>query len=450
MAGEDETLEEEEPEAAQEEEFIEEAPASEYDEEAAFEDETQTEEAAQEELEEEITEEEADDELPFEPASSVSAPDPMKEGPFPVGVKTVDFFDDTRPKSIGGPPRFLRTEIWYPAVQSAKDGTFVSYDVRVEGVDPNIDLGDKAQDLANTDIGLFKSKAVRDSLMDVRYAPYPVIFFSHGSYSARFQYNFITNHLASHGYIVVAADHSGNTLWDMIRDGFNFINMASSIADRATDMAFLFDRMKELNEESGGFFENAMKLEKAGLCGHSLGGFTVLLTHSRAPARYRNTVALSPVLNSYYLQLAGLKLTEYAGIALIMSGTDDKTVSYKEQYCGYRSIASPFKFLYEVTNGGHFTFSDMCEINLDNMPKQQGAPDIKNDGCNPEINIPYETAQLSIKHYATAMFNFHLRDSANSMQYLAQFQYAPFDKVKWYVGPVDDWPAFGGCGLPFK
>src|SRR5688500_14694316 len=76
--------------------------------------------------------------LPFEPASETAAPDPSTFGPFPVGVRTMTFVDDSRLKPLSeDEPRTLITEIWYPADESARGapGTdYVLYDALPDDV----------------------------------------------------------------------------------------------------------------------------------------------------------------------------------------------------------------------------------------------------------------------------------------------------------------------------
>ncbi len=45
--------------------------------------------------------------------------------------------------------------------------------------------------------------AVRDAALDRRGAPYPTILFFHGNGGVRAQSYFLTEHLASHGFVVV-------------------------------------------------------------------------------------------------------------------------------------------------------------------------------------------------------------------------------------------------------
>ena len=86
----------------------------------------------------------------------------------------------------------------------------------------------------------------------------------------------------------------------------------------------------------------------------------------------------------------------------------------------------------------------MCTVNLDNMPSGEG-PNIEEDGCSTTTNIPYDIAQQSILHYATARFNVLLRNSPESQQYLVDIPTPPFDPVTLYAGSaLPDWPS--GCG----
>jgi len=50
---------------------------------------------------------------------------------FPAGVTTVTLYDADRPE-VGGEPRPLRTEIWYPAAASARQAPRDAYDFRAE------------------------------------------------------------------------------------------------------------------------------------------------------------------------------------------------------------------------------------------------------------------------------------------------------------------------------
>ncbi|MBN1945766.1 MAG: prolyl oligopeptidase family serine peptidase [Bradymonadales bacterium] len=382
--------------------------------------------------------------LPFLPAGPEAAPDPMAFGPFPVGVATFDLYDESRREWIIGPPRFLRTEVWYPAVPSAREGPFWSYDFHQE-VDEQIDLGDKEEEFMAAEIPPLQSMAVRDAELDREHGPYPVILFSHGAYSLRFEYLFYTVHLASHGYIVVAPDHTGNTTWDAIRDGFNVLTMLAAAPDRLEDLSFLLDELAMLASDPRHLLYQAVNLVDVGVTGHSYGGFTAATVPCR-DSGFRASVLLAPVMDM--VELYGCDLADYPVPVMLMGGTDDQTVSWESQYCGYRSIGHAPKILYQLERGGHFTFSDMCRLGLEEQ-MIEGAPDIANDGCSPTDNVPYEEAQQTIDHYATAFFNLYLRHSPPSADFLIDYAEPPFEPVTLTHGEVPDWPDGGCSSLPF-
>src|SRR5262245_2754635 len=118
--------------------------------------------------------------------------DPFARGPFPVGVRTEHAIDITRHR------RQLPFELWYPAAApyAGHDGTASTQDTFtvLPGSPP------------------LRQAAVRDA--EAHPGTYPLIAFSHSSGGHRRQSIFLCTHLASHGYVVVAVDHAGNTLQD--------------------------------------------------------------------------------------------------------------------------------------------------------------------------------------------------------------------------------------------
>ena len=121
--------------------------------------------------------------------------------------------------------------------------------------------------------------------------PYPLILFSHASGNHRRGATFLTEHLASHGYVVAALDHSeviapelrakpGETMeqkrarWQAIIDA------------RVPDVRFLLDTV--LAREPA-----RIDASRIGIAGHSFGGWTALATVDVEP-RIGAVVALAP------------------------------------------------------------------------------------------------------------------------------------------------------------
>src|SRR6266436_3510200 len=132
-------------------------------------------------------------------------------GTFPVGVTTTVFVDSKRTDAFTKEPRTLVTEIWYPATDNARQSPKNKYsDFLPGGVTPEIDAAvQKTYKMPVAEIDkLFVNESVRDARM--RQGKFPLIVFSHGNGGNRHQNTFWCDHLASHGYVIVSADHVGN------------------------------------------------------------------------------------------------------------------------------------------------------------------------------------------------------------------------------------------------
>lgn len=205
--------------------------------------------------------------------------DPFARGPHPVGVRTATLADDSR-------GRTLPVEIWYPAsdghrgadLDPAKQDRFV----------PMPNLPDVPQ------------QAVRDAAPSPGVRPWVV--FSHGYSSHRRQTTHLTTHLASHGYVVVAPDHVGNTTLDVLMEQYApsspdadprttaVAGMVRSAGERPLDIAFVVNRALD-----GGLgdLSDCLDPDNLGATGHSFGGWTALSAPSFEP-RVRSVFAMAP------------------------------------------------------------------------------------------------------------------------------------------------------------
>ena len=384
--------------------------------------------------------------LPFAPAGPGEAPDPMSFGPFPVGVRTYDLYDDSRPDPERGTGRWLRTDVWYPAVQAARDGERAVIDLKVEAL--GIDLGDKEDVIMNADIPEIPTEAVRDALLDASHGPYPVVLFSHGSNGIRWQSVFYTVHLASHGYIVISPDHDYNTLWDILIDGFMADTMADSLTKRPDDMRFLLDTLLGWHEDADSPFFGAVDGEHVAASGHSLGGVTSTALGC-LDERIDVIVLHSPQIMAGQM-IGGCMDKPYPVPSLTQGGTLDDTLTYCGQYCDYRHelFGDQPRYLMELVDGGHFTFSDVCLLDLVEVARElemgSDAEHILTDGCG-DFNVDYEIAHDTINYYATAFLNGYLRGSEASLDLLVERDEAPFDVINFFEGDVPDFWGEGGC-----
>lgn len=207
--------------------------------------------------------------------------DPFVRGPFPVGVcsgQTADPLRDDRP---------LPFEIWYPAASD------------YHGLDIDPSTQDAFTLIPNSPA--LRQAAVRGAT--ARAGRYPLVLFSHTSAGHRRQSSFLCTHLASHGYLVAAADHLGNTYMDWAERAAAGVTRTDAeldehvrqiIADRVPDLCCLTDTL--LGGDASDLAGH-IDTQQLGLIGWSFGGWAVLAA-LEVDDRFGAVVALAPGGNS--------------------------------------------------------------------------------------------------------------------------------------------------------
>jgi predicted dienelactone hydrolase len=165
----------------------------------------------------------------------------------PVGMLTRSYTDDGRKNWQGTGPRPLTTVVWYPAAPGAKPST--------EWGDP------EARKL------FVQYPLVPEATVSSRPARHPVLLISHGSTGQALGHAWLGTYFASHGYIVAAVNHHGNTSAEkeLLAQGFAFM------WERARDLSVVLDRL--LEDPLFGHHVDAGRIVAAG---HSSGGETVI------------------------------------------------------------------------------------------------------------------------------------------------------------------------------
>jgi predicted dienelactone hydrolase len=201
------------------------------------------------------------------------APELAARGSLPVGVRTlvVEHKDqlDILHASAGQPdPRYTRKlvlEVWYPAQLAAGQKEHTVY-TDVLGSGPN----DPRR--PNTPFQ-FNGRAARDAApAAAQGARYPLVIVSHGYPGSRLQMSYLTENLASKGYVVVAIDHPESTRAD--KAGF-----PSTLLNRRLDDLFVLNTVAAWAKPgSGSFLAGAVDADNTALVGYSMGGYGALNT----------------------------------------------------------------------------------------------------------------------------------------------------------------------------
>jgi dienelactone hydrolase len=173
----------------------------------------------------------------------------LEDGPFSVGFRSLLLEDTTRGRS-------MRVVVWYPAPPDSPS---------------------------------YPDAAARDLDVDRSAGPYPLVVYSHGFMSFREEGTYLTTHLASHGYVVIAPN-------------FPFTGIAApggpdltDVVNQPGDVSFLIDTVLAWNAELGNRFQGAVDSRRIGLTGLSLGGLTTLLSAFHPDWRDPRIEAAAPI-----------------------------------------------------------------------------------------------------------------------------------------------------------
>lgn len=335
---------------------------------------------------------------------TASVPDPMKLGPFPVGVTTTVLIDTSRVDHLTKRARQLVTEIWYPAADSARNMPISKFtDFFPGGVTPEVEtyinksLGRSTEEINKS----YWMRSYRDA--SVRKGRYPVIFFSHGNGGFRYQNTFWCDYVASHGYIIVSADHTGNAGLTVLKEGavpMQGSETMNSSLDRPKDVSFLLDQMILWNGGADVRFKGRMDLSKPCAAGMSFGSMTAVRVGDTDP-RFKSVIAMSGA----YPQHTNLQIP-----TLWMIGTEDRTIgpggnaivrSHHQKQTGP-------SYLLELKNGGHFSFTDVGKMRPD---FGDGVGKGKRQAGGAEFQFTsLETTYQIINSYSVAFLGIYVKD----------------------------------------
>jgi dienelactone hydrolase len=128
-------------------------------------------------------------------------------GPHKIGTTQYHFVDQSRPETFSSNPsarRHVTVQIWYPAEDNAT-GPTAPYLLSPEEF--------SALDADGATMLRFHEAGETRSLLRAPVAPgkHPLILFNPGGSMSRMSSSFVTEQLASHGYIVAAIEHYGDS-----------------------------------------------------------------------------------------------------------------------------------------------------------------------------------------------------------------------------------------------
>ncbi len=266
--------------------------------------------------------------------------------------------------------------------------------------------------------------------------PAPLLVFSHGFTSDRLHYQYLAEHLASHGYIIVVPEHIGSN--SEFKEAFLRGELSVDVSpleffNRPLDITYLLNRIENHPE-----FQGLVNWEQVGVLGHSFGGNTALVL-SGAPLNQAriSQVCLQPTLNvsvllqcrasylppgDYNLQDPRIKavfavspvtssilgpesMSKIPIPTMILGGTQDYIAPFiDEQAHPFLWLTTQNKYLGVMDGGSHNSTSS--EERAAKLPKFL-------KGVRPDLARGY------LKTMSLAFFEVHLRARSDYQPYLS-------------------------------
>lgn len=334
----------------------------------------------------------------------IQAPDDPAQSGVPVGVQTHVHNGVT-------------LEVWYPTTDA------------MGGSDTEmVDFGQFLPESFTTHVGAVTlpapdSRAIRDAPVRNTGEPMPVLVFSHGFGGFRLQSFDLTVHLASRGYIVVATDHPGRMMGDILPCLFSppldGCDLSGFVSDPAED-----DIPQALNWLETNFAAHA-DLDRLGLFGHSAGGNST------------TTVGSQDERFSVLLPMAGGSAVQRDVPTLFVDGSCDGIVAPSSTRAAAQGSTNALHA--RIEGAGHLAFSDMCALELDALADvhladrddlnktyytqllalgvdgcEGAAPLVSDDSCA-DAFLDLETSAAINRALTTRWFDQHLQGSTDAV-----------------------------------
>lgn len=306
-------------------------------------------------------------------AAKVVAPDVV--GPYKVGRRTLTTTDVDR-------KRELTVDVWYPVAAEATG---------------------KPSRYSFLPTAYVDSKIALDSPPPSTDGPFPLVVYSHGSGGVRYVASYFTELLASHGFVVYSADHTGDTATDRIVGSDTTPEL--NAFNRATDLPHVIDFALSENDRQDSPLAGIVDPERIGTAGHSFGGFTAIAA-ATGFANGEGTVEPDKRIKAVALMAPYTELIDDATLgkldvpSMIVTGTlDDTTPIAPETERPFSLASGTPRYKVDLIGGGHQSFTDVC-MYTEELPKLPDVPQIVIDtingqavnGCAPEL-LDIDTAQ---------------------------------------------------------
>jgi dienelactone hydrolase len=244
----------------------------------------------------------------------------LQDGPFSVGFVRQILEDAER-------GRTMRSLLWYPAAPGGPSFP----DAAAQGVDAHAAQG-----------------------------PYPLVVYSHGFMSFKEEGDYLAKHLASHGYVVIAADFPFTNIFAPGGPDLN------DVVNQPGDVSFLIDTVIAWDETPGHLLEGLVDGRRIGLTGLSLGGLTTMLTTYHRDLRDPRIDAAAPIAGP--ADFFAPEFYEDARVPLLLILSElDAIVDFEASQVAYENAGTPLYFV-RFFAASHTGWSGLAATVFENLP----------------------------------------------------------------------------------
>lgn len=301
---------------------------------------------------------------------------PNPSGDYPVGTTSFQLTDESRRELYSGKdePRKFMVQIWYPAEPRPEDKP-APWMIRADIFAPAIATYLHMPSFFLDHLSLVKTPAYMDAPIAKQEGGFPLIVFSHGWNGFEAQNTVEMIELASHGYVVVAPNHTYGSMVTAFPDGEIAHNNPSAlpasapddeyeIAARklvdqwAGDIAFTLDYLATRNSDIRGSFYSAFDLSRIGVFGHSTGGGAAIEFCGR-DSRCKAVMGLDPFMRPVSLEVLSSGVSQPAFFMFSQVWADDTESRNNQLFFPFYSKAQqPFGVL-SIQGTRHYDFTDL-------------------------------------------------------------------------------------------
>ena len=301
---------------------------------------------------------------------------PTPGGSLSIGTTIYEFTDTSRKELYSGKDEARRFTIqaWYPAniVPSDERAQWMSNaDIYAPAIATHIDL----PSYFLNHLALVKIPAYKDAQVAQKDTGFPVILFSHGWNGFNAQNTGQALELASHGYVVIAVQHTYGAVITVFPDGTVALNnpkalpededdpnyevVARKLVDQwAEDMSFVLDQFQGLNGDAESIFFQKLDMERVGVYGHSTGGGAAIEFCGR-DARCKSVLGMDPFMRPVSAEVIENGLTQPSFFMFSQAWTEITDSKNNMLFNQFYPNVSDSKGVIFINGTKHFDFSDL-------------------------------------------------------------------------------------------